>query len=70
MSPPRRTTEELAPYYCAATNPYTGRPCRTLLIQAWAPAGALVRRKCKRCNAWQLIRIRPADSETGADALD
>ena len=27
----------LRPYYCDATNPRTGHPCRTVLIQAWAP---------------------------------
>lgn len=51
----------LRPYYCDATNPRTGHPCRTVLIQAWAPSGALVRRRCKQCGAWSMIRVCAED---------
>jgi hypothetical protein len=57
---------KLRPYFCAGSNPYTGRPCRTVLIQAWSPAGAVVRRRCKRCGAWATIVVAP--DPPGSDA--
>jgi len=59
----------LRPYYCKADNPYTGRPCRTVLIQAWSPAGAVVRRRCKRCGAWATIVVEPDTSSSDAESL-
>lgn len=57
---------ELAAYYChdvapMSVNPHTGRPCRALLLEAWSPEGALVRRRCKQCGAWKLVEVRPAE---------
>jgi hypothetical protein len=57
---------KLAAYRCdevapMSVNPRTGRPCRQLLIEAWSPEGALVRRRCKACGAWKVIEVRPAE---------
>lgn len=47
----------LRPYLCREINPRTGRTCRTVLLEAWSQAGALVRRRCKQCGAWSTISI-------------
>lgn len=60
---------KLRPYFCAANNPYTGRPCRTVLIQAWSPAGAVVRRRCKRCGSWATIVVEPDTPGSDAESL-
>lgn len=71
------TTEDVAArlgalvaYRCAATNPRTGRPCRTVLLEAWAPMGALVRRRCKECGTWSVVWIEPDRSEEPPALLD
>lgn len=53
--------DRLTAYRCAGTNPLTGRDCHTVLIEAWAPEGAIVRRRCKRCGSWQVIEVEPPD---------
>jgi hypothetical protein len=58
---------KLRAYYCTATNPRTGHPCRTVLIEAWAPLGAVVKRRCKKCGAWATIVVEasgPAERAT------
>jgi len=47
----------LKPYLCTGTNPRTGHPCRTELFSAWAPDGAVVRRRCKQCGTWQTVIV-------------
>jgi hypothetical protein len=56
----------LRAYYCAGTNRRTGHPCRTVLLEAWSPAGAVVRRRCRQCGAWQTIYVRGEDTR-GSD---
>ena len=48
----------LRPYRCSAINQKTGHPCRTVLIEAWAPSGALVRRRCKQCGTWATVEVQ------------
>lgn len=55
------TRADLTAYYCPETNPRTGRACRTMLFEAWAPAGALIRRRCKQCGAWSLVVVKGAE---------
>lgn len=52
--------DALRTYRCPSTNPRTGHPCNTVLLEAWAPAGALVRRRCKQCGSWALIIVAPS----------
>jgi hypothetical protein len=59
----------LRPYYCDATNPRTGHPCRTVLIDAWAPLGAVVKRRCKKCGAWAVITVEASPPEELTPAL-
>ena len=64
---------KLRPYYCAGNNRRTGHPCRTVLLEAWSPAGAVVRRRCKQCGAWQTIYVRAEDgprSDAPTSVLD
>lgn len=63
----------LAAYHCddvepVSVNPRTGFPCRALLMEAWAPAGAFVRRRCKQCGAWKVVEVRPATAAGAAAA--
>jgi hypothetical protein len=57
----------LRPYYCTGTNQRTGHPCRTVLLEAWAPAGAVVKRRCKQCHTWQLVVVRADDEASGRE---
>lgn len=64
MPPPfERVPRELRPYRCSAVNMKTGHPCRTVLIEAWAPSGALVRRRCKQCGTWATVEVQPESAE-------
>lgn len=62
----------LRPYYCEAKNKHTGRACHTVLIDAWSPAGAVVRRRCRRCGSWATIVVAPdaPGSDTESPVLD
>lgn len=55
----------LRPYFCTGNNARTGHPCRTMLLEAWSPAGAVVRRRCKQCGAWQTVLVRADDRPSG-----
>lgn len=52
---------KLRPYRCQALDPKTGYRCRTILIDAWAPAGAVVKRRCKKCGVWATIVVEAAE---------
>jgi hypothetical protein len=54
----------LKAYRCVALNLRTGHPCRTILIEAWSPSGAWVKRRCKQCGSWQTIRVEAAEPST------
>lgn len=58
---------KLRPYFCTGDNRRTGHPCRTVLLEAWAPGGALVRRRCRQCGLWQTVVVR-ADDSPASDA--
>lgn len=58
------TRADLTAYYCPEANPRTGRACRTMLFEAWAPAGALIRRRCKQCGAWSLVVVKSVETES------
>ena len=47
----------LSSYRCTGFNRRTGRRCAVVLIDAWSPAGAVVRRRCQQCGTWQTIEV-------------
>ena len=49
----------LRPYPCTQWNARERRPCTAIVLDGYAPAGALIRRKCGVCNNWNLVRIDP-----------
>jgi hypothetical protein len=46
-----------------SVNPRTGFPCRALLLEAWAPEGAVIRKRCKQCGAWKMVHIASPQSD-------
>lgn len=54
-----RQTPTLTAYSCAQWNKRLNKPCDATVVDAWAPGGALIRRKCGVCGNWNLIRIDP-----------
>lgn len=66
------TRGKLRPYRCTGTIARTGHPCRTTLIEAWAPFGAIVRRRCKQCGSWSEIVVRadPPEPPDASPVLD
>lgn len=50
---------ELKPYPCTGWNRRLHRPCDATVIDAYAPAGAIVKRKCHQCGTWQVVRVQP-----------
>lgn len=59
----------LSSYRCTATNPRTRRPCRAVVIDAWSATGAVVRRRCGQCGAWQTILVEASELPELALAL-
>jgi len=56
-----RLVGRLEPYRCQATNAKLGHRCNAVLLEAWSPGGAVVRRRCKQCGAWSVVVIRASD---------
>lgn len=52
-------TPTLKAYPCQQWNDRQKKPCEATVIDAYAPAGAIVRRKCGVCGNWNLIRVEP-----------
>ena len=59
----------LQPYYCDGWNARTNHPCRAVVIQAWSPSGAVVRRRCHQCGTWNTITVQPDLVPSEIDAL-
>jgi hypothetical protein len=58
---------KLVPYRCDATHPKTGRCCGAVLLAAWSPSGAVVKRRCKDCGAWQTVIVAADDAPVSED---
>lgn len=57
----RQMTDEkappLKPYACTEWNARLKKWCDAIVIDGYAPAGAVIRRKCGVCGNWNIVRV-------------
>jgi len=56
-----RLVGRLEAYRCPAVDARVGHRCNAVLLEAWSPAGAVVRRRCRKCGAWITVVVRASD---------